>query len=157
MKFDDKYSTARPYIAAFVILRRGDKIAMTLRRNTGWKDDHYGVPAGKIEWDETYLQGAVREAKEEAGVDVEQEDLKMVHVVHRHSLQENGDFMDWVDLYFEATKWEGEPSNVEPEKSERLDWLDINNLPENIVPEQRAALVAVAKGEIYGEFGWPSS
>ena len=156
MQFHTQYNTARPYIACFVILRDGNKVAMVLRKNTGWMDGYYGLPAGKVEYHETYKTGAVREAKEEAGVIIDEKHLRLAHTAHRHG--EDGEkFMDWVDLYFEVDHWQGEPHNAEPEKSERLDWLDLSNLPENIVPAQRAALIAIAQGENYSEFGWPSS
>lgn len=156
MKFEDKYpEVARPYVACFVILRRGDKVAMVLRKNTGYMDGHYGLPAGKGEWFENFTTCAIREAREEAGVDISSDELEFVHLVHRHgeSVVEKK-FMDWVDVYFEAKSWQGEPHNAEAEKSERLDWLDINNLPENIVPPQRSALEHIAKGEKYSEYGW---
>lgn len=155
MKFTDIYDSARPYIACFVLLQKDGKVAMVLRRNTGWMDGYYGLPAGKVEYHETYKAGAVREAKEEAGVIVKESDLKFVHVAHRHG-EERGGFMDWVDIYFEADKWEGELHNAEPEKSEQLDWLDINDLPENIVPPVRDALTRIAKKEFYSEYGWES-
>lgn len=156
MKIDEKYNTARPYIACFVILRRGNKVAMVLRKNTGWMDDHYGLPAGKVEWQEQYTVGAVREAKEEAGVDILPTDLRFAHVAHRHSDDGEELFMEWVDIYFEVEKWSGEPHNAEPEKSDGLEWLDLSSLPENIVPSQRAALQHIANGVTYSEFGWPN-
>lgn len=153
MTFDDKYTSARPYIAAFAILRDKNKIAMVLRKNTGWMDGYYGLPAGKVEYDEPFTVGVIREAKEEAGVDISLADIKIVHTAHRHA--DNGkEFMDWIDIYFEVSKWQGEPHNAEPDKSERLDWLDIDNLPENIVPSQHSALSAIAAGEAYSEYGW---
>lgn len=153
MKFDDKYGSARPYAACFVILMKDDGIAMVLRKNTGWMDDYYGLPAGKLEYGETFTQGAIREAKEEAGVDIKPDDMRVVHVAHRHG-EEGELFMDWVDVYFAVDAWQGEPHNAEPDKSERLDWLNINDLPDNIVPSQRAALTEIAKGNSYSEFGW---
>ncbi|NBU34230.1 NUDIX domain-containing protein [bacterium] len=155
MKLANIYDSAAPYIACFVILRRGDSVAMVLRKNTGWMDGHYGLPAGKVEWNETYSAGAVREAKEEAGVDIQVEDLSFAHIGHRHS-NDGKTFMEWVDVYFEVKKWDGEPHNAEPEKSERLDWLDLHNLPDNIVPSQREALKHITKGVTYSEYGWPS-
>lgn len=153
MKFDDKYDSARPYTACFIILMQDDKIAMVLRKNTGWMDGHYGLPAGKLEYHETFTQGAIREAKEEAGVDISPDDMRVVHVAHRH--HGNGEeFMDWVDAYFAVDAWRGEPHNTEPDKAERLDWLPINDLPANVVPPQRAALTEIAKGNFYSEFGW---
>lgn len=153
MTFDSKYDSARPYTACFVILMKEDKIAMVLRKNTGWMDGYYGLPAGKIEYGETFTEGAIREAKEEAGVEISPDDMRVVHIVHRHGVE--GDmFMDWVDVYYAVDDWQGEPHNAEPEKSERLDWLPINDLPENIVPPQRDALTEVAKGNFYSEYGW---
>jgi 8-oxo-dGTP diphosphatase len=153
MNFLAKYDSARPYTACFVILMKDDKIAMVLRKNTGWMDGYYGLPAGKLEYGETFTEGAIREAKEEAGVDIGAEDMRVVHVAHRHG-EEGETFMDWVDVYFGVDDWQGEPHNAEPEKSERLDWLNINDLPENIVPPQRDALTELAKGNFYSEFGW---
>jgi len=149
----EKYDSARPYIACFVILRRGDKIAMVLRRNTGWMDGFFGLPAGKVEYGEPYASGAIREAKEEAGVDISLGNLNFVHIAHRHD-ENNEEIMDWVDVYFEAIKWQGDPHNAEKEKSERLDWIDLKNLDENIVPPQKAALEQIAKGKSYSEYGW---
>ena len=143
------YDTATPYIACFIILRRGDKIAMVLRKNTNWMDGYYGLPAGKTEWGESFMIGAVREAEEEAGVMIKPEWLRYVHTVHRHS-----EDTDWVDVYFEADTWEGEPHNAEPEKSEELAWLDINSMPENVVPSQKDALEHIAKNVFYSEYGW---
>ena len=156
MKFEDKYpEVARPYVACFVILRRDNKIAMVLRKNTGYMDGHYGLPAGKGEWFEPFSIGAKREAKEEAGVDIKKADLKFLHMVHRHGEDRfTKKFMDWVDVYFEARSWAGEPFNAEEHKSEQLDWLDLNNLPENIVPPQLEALKHIAKGISYSEYGW---
>lgn len=116
-------------------------------------DGHYGLPSGKVEWGENYKQAVIREALEEAGVKIKIENLFFVHVAHRHG--EDGEvFMDWVDIYFEADSWEGEPHNAEPDKAEKLEWLDMNNLPKNIVPPVRAALLEMAKGSHYSEYGW---
>ncbi len=154
MRFHDIYDSARPYTACFAILMKDDKVAMVLRKNTGWMDDHYGLPAGKLEYGETFTDGVIREAKEEAGVDITREHMRVVHVAHRHAEKADGYFMDWVDVYFAVDEWEGEPHNAEPEKSEKLEWLSINDLPENIVPPQRAALTEIAKGNAYSEYGW---
>jgi 8-oxo-dGTP diphosphatase len=155
MKFDDRHDTARPYIACFSILRDGNNVAMVLRKNTGWMDGYWGLPAGKVEWFEHFTAGAVREAKEEAGVDVAMADLQFAHVAHRHAQNlQDGVFMDWVDIYFEVNKWSGTPFNAEKDKSEQLQWIDLTNMPENVVPSQRAALEHIAKGSYYSEFGW---
>lgn len=156
MKFEDKYpEVARPYCACFVLLRRKNKIAMVLRKNTTYMDGYYGLPAGKSEWFEPFSVGAAREAREEAGIDINLAHLRFVHIAHRHGVaQIEQKFMDWVDVYFEADHWNGEPYNAEEHKAEHLEWLDLDNLPENIVPPQRAALEYIRDGVFYSEFGW---
>jgi 8-oxo-dGTP diphosphatase len=156
MKFHAPYDSARPYIACFVVLRRGNDVAMLRRKNTGWMDGYFGLPAGKVEYGEPYTLAVIREAKEEAGVIIELENLRFVHVAHRHG-EEGAGFMDWVDVYFEADSWSGEPHNAEPHKADAIDWVSLAELPETIVPPQRAALQSIAKGESYSEYGWGAS
>lgn len=143
------YDTQAPYIACFAILRRGNKVAFVLRENVSWMAGFYGLPAGKVEKNEPYTAGAIREAKEEIGVDIDPKNLKFAHTQHRH-----GEDMDWVDVYFEAEKWDGEPFNAEPNVHSELAWLDMASLPDNVVPPVRFALAAIDRGEKYSEYGW---
>lgn len=151
-----KFDTARPYAASYVILRREDgKVAFVLRENTSWMAGKYGLPAGKVEKLETFIEAAVREAKEEAGVDIAPEDLRHVLTAHRDAPDDevDGD-MTWVDIFFEADKWEGEPHNAEPHMHASLDWLDPNNLPDNVIPVLKDCLQLIVEGKTYGEVEW---
>jgi len=144
-----KYDSATPYIAAFVLFRKGSKAAFLMRQNTGWMDGYYDIVAGKVEPGETYRQAAVREAKEEAGVDIRPEDLTHLLTAHRQS-----DKMTWVDVVFEVQQWQGEPYNAEPAKHSSLEWLDLDNLPDNVAPPGRFRLDQIAAGKHYAEYGW---
>jgi len=144
------YPTATPRIASYVLLRKGNKVAFVLRSNTSWMDDHYGLPSGKVENNEPYTAGAIREAKEEVGVDIKPSDLTFVHVMHRN------EGSDWVDVYFEADHWEGEPYNAEPDIHSELDWLDIKSLPQNVIPSVKFALEQINQGRMFSEYGWDS-
>jgi 8-oxo-dGTP pyrophosphatase MutT (NUDIX family) len=145
-----KYDSATPYIAVFVLLRKANKAAFLMRQNTGWMDGYYDTVAGKVEVGETYRQAAVREAKEEAGVDIRPEDLTYILTAHRNSDSN----MTWVDVVFEVRKWQGEPYNAEPDKHSSLDWLDLDNLPDNVAPPGRYRLEQIAAGHSYAEYGW---
>lgn len=145
------YDTATPYVAAYVLLRRANKLAFVLRSNTGYMDGHYGLPSGKVEKNETFRVAAVREAREEIGVEISPRALQPTLTMHRDG--ESGS--SWVDVYFTVPTWEGEPYNAEPDKHGELAWLDVDNLPANIVPAVRYGLQAIARGEFYSEFAWP--
>jgi ADP-ribose pyrophosphatase YjhB (NUDIX family) len=131
-----------------MIVRKEGKIAFILRQNTTWMNGFYSLPSGKIEKNEPYTLGAVREAREEIGVEVNPQDLKFVHVMHRS--QDS----DWVDIYFEIEKWAGEPINAEPHLHGELVWFDPQKMPENIVPCVRFALEQIEQGKYFSEFGF---
>lgn len=143
-----KDKRATDYIAAYVILRKDDKIVFVLRENTSWMNGYYGLPSGKVDIGESFSTAAVREGLEEIGVKIEVTDIKFIHVMHRH------DKNDWVDVYFEVDRWEGEPVNAEPHMHSKIEWLNPNNLPDNVIPPVRVALQAIERGEKYSEFAW---
>lgn len=144
-----KYDTSTPYIASYLIIRRKGKIAFVLRTNTGWMNNYYGLPSGKVEIGENFSLAVIREGLEEIGVKVKLEDLKFVHLMHRK------EETDWVDAYFEAVKYEGEPYNAEPDIHGEMVWLDPKNLPDNVVPSVKQAIEQIDSGNFYSEYGWP--
>lgn len=105
------YNIATPYTAIYLILKREGKIAFLLRQNTDWMSNHYGLIQGKVEKTESFLAAAVREAKEEAGIDVSYHHLHHLLTGYRKTPQSV-----WVDVIFHVAKWEGEPYNAEPHK-----------------------------------------
>lgn len=135
----------RVLLAIFIILRNKDgKILLLRRANTGYMDGKLGLPSGHVDGDEPAELAMVREAQEEAGVTLRPEDLRLVHTMHRKA--EEGTH-EYIDLFFETTEWEGEPTNMEPEKCSELLWADPEELPEDMIPAVHAALNAVSAGE----------
>jgi ADP-ribose pyrophosphatase YjhB (NUDIX family) len=131
-----------------LILVKDGKILLLRRFNTGWGDGNYSVIAGHLDGNETFLQAMVREAKEEAGIELSEEDLEVVHVVHRKSNEER------IDFFILAKKWKGEPRNMEPNKCDDLSWFEVDKLPENTIPYIRQAIGCFRKGVFYSEHGW---
>ena len=129
-----------------LILRDGGRVLMGLRQNTGFADGRYHLPAGHLEHGETIVAGAIREAREELGIEVDPADLALVHVMHHHSGR--------LALFFEARRWSGKITNAEPDKCQSLDWLASDRLPENAVAYARAALAMIDSGCNVGAFGW---
>lgn len=135
--------------AVYLILRRDNEVLLLRRANTGYQDGKYSLIAGHLDGDELGTEAITREAKEEAGIDVDPSDLKFIHLVHR--LNGNGDY-ERVDFFYEARKWQGEVKNTEPEKCDDLSWHPIIKLPENMLPLIRLVLQDVANGISYSEY-----
>ena len=113
---------------------------------------HYSLLAGRAEPNEEILEAAIRETTEEGGVTVDEKD--MYHVLTMHRNQKDQSEL-WIDVFFKATAWEGEPYNAEPEEHSSLEWLDPSRLPQNVIPMQSAALSAIFNGhQSYVQYGW---
>ncbi|WP_250153637.1 NUDIX hydrolase [Cedecea lapagei] len=138
-------------VAVFVVLRRGEKICLIRRANTGWMDGFYSLPAGGLESGETLLNAAVREAHEETGVTIEAANLRSVHSMHVKTEDRS-----WMGHFFLCSDWQREPYIAEPDKHSDLLWVNIRQLPENTVPYVKQAISAIINGEIYSEYGWLS-
>ncbi len=135
--------------SSYLILIRDGKILLQRRRNTGFEDGKYGLVAGHVEEKETFLEALVREAWEEAGVDVRQEDLEVAHVMHRKASSD-----ERVDVFIKTAVWQGEPYIAEPEKCDDLGWFSLDHLPENMIPYIRQAVECIRNSVFYSEHGW---
>ena len=134
--------------AVYVILRREDEVLLLKRKNTGYRDGEYSLVSGHVEDKEFPVAAAVREVKEEAGVDIEADDLDFVHVMHRIAEENNHERLDF---FFEVTKWSGEVENMEPDKCDELKWSKDTELPENMIPAVRSVLDTYKKPQFYTE------
>ena len=137
-------------VAVNLILIKDGKALLLRRFNTGWKDGEYGTVAGHVDGNETIANAAVREAKEEAGIDIREEDLHVVHTQHRISVD-----AEYIDFNITTEKWIGEPTNMEPNKCDDLSWHPIDNLPENTIPYIRLAFENTQKGIPFSEWREP--
>ena len=136
----------------FVALTRGSDICLLRRTGTGWMDGQFSLPAGGLEAGETIASAAIREAEEEVGVRIAPSSLRYVHALH--SLTEG---MDWMGHFFVATEWSGIPRLREPEKHRDLQWRTVRDLPHEMIPYVRQALLCIDQDILYSEFGWPTA
>jgi 8-oxo-dGTP pyrophosphatase MutT (NUDIX family) len=119
--------------AAYVVLRRGDQVLLLLRANTGYMDGYWAVPAGHVEKDESVLAAAIREVREEVGVEIAPADLVPITAMHRTG---------------GTGEWTGEPRLLEPEKADGLDWFALDKLPDPVVPHEARVLAALHGGSL---------
>lgn len=124
--------------------KTGEKeILMLKRQGTGYCDGDYDLPGGHLEKNEDIFDGMIRETKEEIGIILAREEMEILHIYHRYK-------SGMLKFVFKVNKYEGEPINGEPDKCEKIEWININNLPENIVPSIKIELENI-KAKIYYE------
>ena len=135
--------------SVYIILIKGNDILLLRRFNTGYEDGKYGLVAGHADGGETMTNAMIREAKEEAGIDLSLSNLSLALTMHRWC----GDH-ERIDLFFVANKWGGDIKNMEPNKCDDLSWFPIRKLPENTIPYIKVAIDCYERGDKYVEFGW---
>lgn len=136
--------------ASHLLLFHQEKILLLRRFNTGYEDGNYSVVAGHLDSNESFTQSMVREAQEEAGIDLKVEDLQVAHVMNRRK----SDGEERIDFFIIAKSWKGEPRIMEPDKCDNLSWFSLDNLPNNIVPYIKYAIECTKQGIFYSEYGW---
>ncbi|NER01513.1 MAG: NUDIX domain-containing protein [Okeania sp. SIO3C4] len=111
----------------------------------------WGLPGGRIEPGETIVKSAIREAKEETGLNVEITRLLGVYSEPEGRIVtylDNGDVVHLVDIILEAKIVSGELScSVE---SEELRFFNPNTLPPDIVPPALAPIQDFIEGKQIG-------
>ncbi len=147
----ERFLTPSAVIVALFKEIDGKKCVLLQRRqNTGFADGSWDLScSGHVERGETMTAAAVREAKEELGVNLCAESLRFAVLVHKRDKE-----FVYINPYFICTDFDGEPQICEPEKCSEMKWFDIENLPEDLIDDRRRALTAYLNGERYIEYGW---
>jgi 8-oxo-dGTP pyrophosphatase MutT (NUDIX family) len=142
--------------AVYLVLRNLEtgKVLLSRRFNTGYADGSYSMVAGHLDGDEPLTVALAREAQEEAGINIEPSDLKLVHIMHLRSEVKDSIYDEYVTFYFETNKFEGTPSVMEPNKCDAMEWFDPEHLPSPMIEHVELALANIRNGISFSEFGW---
>ncbi|MFA6601481.1 MAG: NUDIX domain-containing protein [Candidatus Paceibacterota bacterium] len=112
-----------------VILEKNGKILLGLRHPDPDKADsafrsagEWSLPGGKLEWGETFEEGAIREVKEETDIDI-----KNPQVISVHNCKNQ--FAHFMTVGLLTHEWSGEAKITEPDEIVKWQWFDLKNLP----------------------------
>jgi 8-oxo-dGTP diphosphatase len=133
----------QPRVGVGVMIVRDGQVLMA-RRISGQRPGWYGWIGGKLEFGETLQACAIREAREEAGIEVANLRLLCISsiiVADQH----------WVDVEFLADIASGEPRASAPDEIDGWGWYPLDDLPGPIFEPARFALEAYRTGNILNE------
>lgn len=128
------------------MINEDNKILLQKRCNTGYMDGMYAIVSGHLEKNESMLSGIIREVKEEIGVELSSDKVEFVCIIRR------GDNDDYINSYFKCDNFAGDVKNMEIDKCTELKWFNINELPDNIIPNDKRAIKNMINNIILDEY-----
>lgn len=136
---------------SIVLLEDKDKILLVRRSSTAkFAKGMYSLIGGKVEAGEAGLPAIVREVYEETGLSISSEKFDLVHTFHR-----KGEESELIALCFKANVASLQaPINKEPEKHDDMRFFSIDDLPANILPAHKQAILLIQQNVRYSEHGW---
>jgi ADP-ribose pyrophosphatase YjhB (NUDIX family) len=130
--------------SVFTAIIDDGKVLLLRRANTGWLDGYYDLPAGHLEKEETFKEGAVRELEEETKLKVLPEDLRLIHAYQNYNYPDRPHY----GYIFQARRWNGIPQIGEPDKCDDLAFFPLDKLPTKITPTSADALENLDSEEV---------
>jgi ADP-ribose pyrophosphatase len=112
------------------------RVLLTLR-NLPPEAGRWSIVGGKLDYLETLEECALREAREEVGVDVQ---IDALLCVTDHLLPHEN--QHWVSPAYLGRVSGGEAKNCEPQKTREVRWFPLSNLPLNLTMTARNAIHA---------------
>ena len=119
-----------------IIKNNNGKVLLQRRKGTTLWPGFLALPAGHIDKGENAYEAAVREAREELGIEITAQDIVDTFVVSR----KNKSLPPYYDVYFEIAKYNGIIKINEPEKCSELVWCDMNKPPEDMIDFEKEAI-----------------
>ena len=120
----------RPYVGAHLILIQDGKLFLMKRSVKDGMDGIYALMAGKVDQFESPRVALAREAHEEISITIDPNDLEVVCIVHHAQSDYKAEKHDVIEFYFQAQKWQGTPTNMEPDKASEIGFYLLDSLPQ---------------------------
>ena len=119
------------FLASIYLIIKNNEGKVLLQRRQGTKlwPGFLALPAGHVDEGENVYDAAIREAREELSITITKQDIIDSFVVNRR----NKSLAPYFDVYFEISSFKGKIKINEPEKCSELKWVDINNLPNDVI------------------------
>lgn len=139
-------------ICPHLIIQNKTKILLIKRSNSAtFYPGYWHCVTGKMEQGETPKQTIIREAYEEAGLNINPELGTVISVKTKNLLNPKLISKD-LSLFFVTKNLESDPLNKETMLHDEIAWFDFNALPQPMIPVVQFGIEHYFQGKSYGEF-----
>ncbi len=134
---------ATPVISVLLLPIKDKEIFLIKRANTGWEDEKWSIPGGRVELGSSIKETALKELKEETGIIIEESELKFVHIEYLRD--------KFINYFFSFVPKDLDIIPQEKDKVSDYGWFSINNLPQPIAANGQKVLQSINEGEYFSE------
>jgi 8-oxo-dGTP diphosphatase len=131
-----------PKVGIGVMLLRDDKLLLSKRKGSHGEGE-YAFPGGHLEFGESFEDCAKRETLEESGIEIHNVRFQYLANIKKYGGKH------YVHIGLMADWKNGDPQNLEPEKSEGWSWHPIDDLPRPLFEMFRLAVESYKNGKTY--------
>ncbi|MFZ2555374.1 MAG: NUDIX domain-containing protein [Minisyncoccia bacterium] len=130
----------RPRVGVGVMIFKDGKVLIG-KRKADLGNGEWAWPGGHLEHMESILECAKRETREETGVEIE--NVRFLRLVNMTDYAPK----HYIDIGLIADWKSGEPQILEPDKVERWEWRNLDDLPEPLFAAEPYYLEALKTGK----------
>ena len=134
------------HLTVSLIIFKDNKVLLMRRCNTKYMNGMYSLVGGHVEENESLKQAIIRESKEELGIDIIENSLKIVCMIR------NDNDNNYFNFFLGIDNFDGIPKIMENDKCDELKWFNINNLPGNMIPADKLAIEKYLSGYAFDEY-----
>lgn len=127
-----------PRVGVGVLILNDAREVLLTQRKRPPEAGYWSIAGGKVEFMETLEETAVREAREETGLDVE-----LVHLLCVTDHFVPAEAQHWVSPAYLARAVGGQLANLEPDTTEAVRFFPLHDLPERLTLTAENALAAL--------------
>jgi 8-oxo-dGTP diphosphatase len=132
-----------------VMMLRNGKVLLGRRHVDPTKADSelhgegtWTMPGGKLEYGESFEEGAIREVKEETGMILKSSEVICVN-------NDKNEHAHFVTIGIFSEDFEGEPVVMEPDEITEWKWFDLSNVPSPLFFPSERVLENYKQGKFY--------
>ncbi len=136
----------RPKVGVGVMIFKEGKVLLSKRKGSHGEGE-FSFPGGHLEYMEGFADCARRETLEECGIEIDNIRFQFLANVTKYAPKH------YVHIGVVADWKSGEPTVLEPEKSESWRWYDVNDLPNPMFEMCRQSIECHKTGKNYLDIG----